>query len=61
MADTRLIYKSEVQPNIFVVCTLRGDEYQVQLQHEHGIKYQCAYEPQQAIDIIRQFTKEATE
>ena len=60
---SRLIYKTEVHPNIFVVCTsrptLNGDEYQVQLQHENGIKYQCAYEPQAAIDIIKQFISEA--
>lgn len=60
---SRLIYKTEVHPGIFVVCTsrptLNGDEYQVQLQHEHGIKYQCAYTPQDAVDIIRQFVSEA--
>jgi hypothetical protein len=54
---SRLIYKSEVRPGIFVVCTLRHNEYQVQLQHEHGIRYQQTDEPQRAIDIIREFTE----
>ena len=56
---TELIYKKEVRPNIFVVCTLRNNWYQVQLQHETGIKYESTDDPQRAIDIIRQYISEA--
>lgn len=57
----RLLFKREVKPNIFVVCTHRNNEYQIQLQHEGGIKYQQTNEHQQAIKIIQQYIEEATQ
>jgi hypothetical protein len=57
---TRLLFKREVKPNIFVVCTHRNNEYQIQLQHESGIKYESTTEPQQAIKIIQQYIEEAS-
>jgi len=59
--NTQLIYKKEVRPSVFVVCTLRNNWYQVQLQHESGIKYESTTEPQQAIKIIQQYIEEATQ
>jgi hypothetical protein len=55
----KLLYKREVKPNIFVICTLQNNWYQIQLQHESGIKYESTDEPQRAIDIIRQYISEA--
>ena len=57
----KLLYKREIKPNVFVVCTHRNNEYQVQLQHESGIKYESTSEPQQAIKIIQQYIEEATQ
>jgi hypothetical protein len=56
---TRLVYKTEVRPNIFVICTLRNNYYQVQLQREDGIKYESTTEPQRAVEIIKQYIQEA--
>jgi hypothetical protein len=56
---TRLVYKGEIKPNIFVVCTLRNNEYQVQLQHAGGIKYQSTTEPSRAVEIMKQYIEEA--
>jgi hypothetical protein len=57
---TKLLFKREVKPNIFVVCTHRNNEYQIQLQHESGIKYEQTKDDQQAIKIIQQYIEEAS-
>jgi hypothetical protein len=58
--SAKLLYKREVKPNIFVVCTFQNNWYQVQLQHGSGIKYESTSEPQQAIKIIQQYIEEAS-
>jgi len=58
--SAKLLYKREVKPNIFVVCTFQNNWYQIQLQHEGGIKYESTSEPQQAIKIIQQYIEEAS-
>ena len=58
--STKLIYKREVKPDIFVVCTLRNNYYQVQLQHVTGIKYESTDEPSRAVEIIKQYIEEAS-
>jgi len=58
--SAKLLYKREVKPNIFVICTLQNNWYQVRLQHESGIKYESTMEPQQAIKIIQQYIEEAS-
>ena len=57
----KLLYKREVKPNIFVICTLQNNWYQIQLQHESGIKYESTTEPQQVIKIIQQYIEEASQ
>lgn len=59
--SAKLLYKREVKPNIFVICTFQNNWYQVQLQHESGIKYESTAEPQQAIKIIQQYIEEASQ
>jgi hypothetical protein len=59
--SVKLLYKREVKPNIFVVCTHRNNEYQIQFQHESGIKYQQTNEHKRAIEIIKQYIEEATQ
>ena len=59
--SAKLLYKREVKPNVFVVCTFQNNWYQVQLQHESGIKYESTSEPQQAIKIIQQYIEEASQ
>jgi len=56
---TQLVYKGEVKPNVFVVCTLRNKWYQVQLQHAGGVKYESTTEPSRAVEIIKQYIEEA--
>ena len=55
-----LLFKREVRPNIFVICTFQNNWYQIQLQHESGIKYESTKEHQQAIKIIQQYIEEAS-
>jgi len=59
--SARLLYKREIKPNVFVVCTHRNNEYQIQLQHKSGIKYQQTNEHKRAIEIIKQYIEEATQ
>jgi hypothetical protein len=56
---TQLVYKGEIKPNVFVVCTLRNKWYQVQLHHAGGIKYQSTTEPSRAVEIMKQYIEEA--
>jgi len=57
---TQLVYKREVKPNIFVICTYQNNWYQVQLQHAGGIKYESTDEPSRAVEIIKQYIEEAS-
>ena len=59
--STKLIFKREVKPNVFVICTHRhpANEFQIQLQHADGIKYQSTNEPSRAVELIKQYLAEA--
>lgn len=59
--SAQLLFKREVKPNVFVVCTYRkpANEFQIQLQHAGGIKYQSTTEAGRAIEIIKQYLAEA--
>jgi hypothetical protein len=59
MSDTQLVYKHEIKPDVFVVCTLRNNHYQVQLHRAGGVKYESTTEPSRAIEIIKQYIEEA--
>jgi hypothetical protein len=56
---TQLIYKREIKPDVFVVCTLRNKHYQVQLHRGGDVKYESTTEPNRAIEIIKQYIEEA--
>ena len=56
---TQLIYKREIKPDVFVVCTLRNKHYQVQLHRAGSVKYESTTEPSRAIEIIKQYIEEA--
>ena len=56
---TQLVYRGEIKPNVFVVCTLRNKWYQVQLQRAGSVKYESTTEPSRAVEIMKQYIEEA--
>jgi hypothetical protein len=56
---TQLVYKGEIKPNVFVICTLRNKYYQVQLHRAGSVKYESTSEPSRAVEIIKQYIEEA--
>jgi hypothetical protein len=56
---TQLIYKHEIKPDVFVICTLRNKHYQVQLHRAGSVKYESTTEPSRAVEIIKQYIEES--
>ena len=56
---TQLVYRGEIKPNVFVVCTLRNKYYQVQLHRAGSVKYESTTEPSRAVEIMKQYIEEA--
>lgn len=56
---TQLVYRGEIKPDVFVVCTLRNKWYQVQLQRAGSVKYESTTEPSRAVEIMKQYIEEA--
>jgi len=56
---TQLVYKREIKPDVFVICTLRNKHYQVQLHRAGSVKYESTTEPSRAVEIIKQYIEES--
>ena len=58
---TQLVYRGEIKPDVFVVCTLRNKHYQVQLHRAGSVKYESTTEPSRAVEIMKQYIMEASQ